>query len=75
MGFELDERSPPDEALDPVPTREDEFLPYGALEDWTMTLVTTTEEVRTVMLAGLLAVAPFPNGPVDTDSTEAVELG
>lgn len=72
---ELEERIPPDEALDPVPTREDEFVPYGALEDWVTTLVTTTEEVRIVIPAELLEIAPVPDGPVKADPTEEVELG
>jgi hypothetical protein len=65
----LDDRIPPDEALDPVPTREDEFVPYGGLDDGTITLVTTTEEVNTVILVELLAPAPVPIGAV------YVELG
>lgn len=71
----LDERITPDEALAPVPTREDEFVPYDTLEDWTTTLVIKTEEVRTVIPAELLAVAPVPNGPVRTEPTEEAEWG
>jgi hypothetical protein len=58
--LELDEMSPPDEALDPVPRREEVFVPYGTLEDWTTTLVRTTDDVRTVIAAEVIAVAPVP---------------
>ena len=73
--LELDETSSPDDTLDPVPRRVEVCVPHDVLEDRTTTLVSTTDDVSTVMAAELLAVAPVPFGPVQTDPAEEVELG